>query len=98
MHATRYPREKFEIWDTCILGYPGVDSGGEGKSKRAEKNMARRKVKNGEKSPWGRSGKTLSPGTLLFVSFFSARVDFPRPHYLPPGLPGWDMCLLDAIS
>ena len=35
-----------------ILGDPGVDSGGEGKSKRAE-NMARRKVKNGEKSPWG---------------------------------------------
>ena len=37
---------------TCILGDPGVDSGGEGKSKRAE-NMARRKVKNGENSPWG---------------------------------------------
>ena len=35
-----------------ILGDPGADSGGEGKSKRAE-NMARRKVKNGEKSPWG---------------------------------------------
>ena len=29
-----------------ILGDPGADSGGEGKSKRAEK-MARRKVKNG---------------------------------------------------
>ena len=36
----------------CILGDPGADSGGEGKSKRAEK-MGRRKVKNGEKSPWG---------------------------------------------
>ena len=35
-----------------ILGEPGADSGGEGKSKRV-KNMARRKVKNGEKSPWG---------------------------------------------
>ena len=35
-----------------ILGDPGADSGGKGKSKRAE-NMARRKVKNGEKSPWG---------------------------------------------
>ena len=35
-----------------ILGDPGADSGGEGKSKRA-KNMARRKVRNGEKSPWG---------------------------------------------
>ena len=30
-----------------ILGDPGADSGGEGKSKRAGKNMARRKVKNG---------------------------------------------------
>ena len=34
-----------------ILGDPGAYSGGKGKSKRAEK-MARRKVKNGEKSPW----------------------------------------------
>ena len=36
-----------------ILGDPGADSGDEEKSKRAEKYMARRKVKNGEKSPWG---------------------------------------------
>ena len=36
-----------------ILGDPGADSGGEGKSKGAEKYRARRKVKNGEKSPWG---------------------------------------------
>ena len=36
-----------------ILGDPGADSGDEKKSKRAEKYMARRKVKNGEKSPWG---------------------------------------------
>ena len=35
-----------------ILGDPGVDSGGEGKSKRAEK-YGTKKVKNGEKSPWG---------------------------------------------
>ena len=35
-----------------ILGDPGADGGGEGKSKRAE-NIARRKVKKGEKSPWG---------------------------------------------
>ena len=32
-----------------ILGDPGADNGGEGKSKRAGKY----KVKNGEKSPWG---------------------------------------------
>ena len=36
-----------------ILGDPGADSGDEEKSKRAEKYMARRKVKNDEKSPWG---------------------------------------------
>ena len=36
-----------------ILGDPGADSGDEEKSKRAKKYMARRKVKNGEKSPWG---------------------------------------------
>ena len=36
-----------------ILGDPGADSGDEEKSKRVEKYMARRKVKNGEKSPWG---------------------------------------------
>ena len=37
---------------SAILGDPGADSGDEEKSKRAEKYMARRKVKNGEKSPW----------------------------------------------
>ena len=36
---------------TLILGDPGADSGDEEKSKRAEKYMARIKVKNGEKSP-----------------------------------------------
>ena len=36
-----------------ILGDPGADKGGEGNSKRAKKYMKRRKVKNGEKSPWG---------------------------------------------
>ena len=38
-----------------ILGDPGADSGDEEKSKRAEKYMVRRKIKNGEKSPWGQS-------------------------------------------
>ena len=37
-----------------ILGDPGADSGGKGKlSLYGWKNMARRKVKNGEKSGWG---------------------------------------------
>ena len=45
---------------------------------------------------WNWSGKTLSPGVVLavlyFCSFhiyFSARLYFPRPHYLPLGLRGW---------
>ena len=47
---------------TCsflILGDPGADSGDEEKSKRAEKYMARRKVKNGEKSKF--SGTNQKP-------------------------------------
>ena len=44
-----------------ILGDPGADSGDEEKSKRAEKYMARRKVKNGEKSPWGQCLTRLVP-------------------------------------
>ena len=93
-----------------IPGDPGADSGGEGKSKRAEK-YAGRKVKNDEKSPWGQcltrpvpngligarkllcfsaqsearttatvwnwSGKTLSPGALLAVLYFSSCHIFP---------------------
>ena len=78
-----------------ILGDPGADSGDEEKSKRAEKYMARRKVKNGEKSPWGqcltrpvpngrrRSGFWLVPENLL---------DFSSSHYLPLGLRGWIHC------
>ena len=99
---------------TRTLGDPGADSGGEGKSKRAE-NKAR-KVKNGEKEPrgtmsyqtsskrsspfwlligarktqvfwhqseartaatvWNWSGKTLSPGALLAVLYFSSCLIF----------------------
>ena len=100
--------------------------------------MARRKVKNGERSPWGImsyqtsskrsppfclligqkstkvfwhqsegrtaatvwnwSGKTLSPGALLAVLYFSSChifppvQTFPRRHYLPLGLRG---CVYD---
>ena len=37
--------------DTSILGDPGADSGDEEKSKRAEKYMARRKVKTARRAP-----------------------------------------------
>ena len=40
------------LWLKFILGDPGADSGGEGKFKRAGKKTARRKVRNGEKSPF----------------------------------------------
>ena len=92
-----------------ILGDPGADSGDEEKSKRAEKYMARRKVKNGEKSPWGQfwhqseartaatvwnwSGilKTLSPGALLAVLYFSSCHIFFRPFrlFLVPTICPW---------
>ena len=44
---------------------------------------------------WNWSGKTLSPGALLAVLYFSSCLifppvyTFPRPHYLPLGLRGW---------
>ena len=47
---------------------------------------------------WNWSGKTLSPGALLAVLYFSSChifppvQTFPRPLYLPLGLRGW-MCL-----
>ena len=50
--------------DYSILGDPGADSGDEEKSKRAEKYMARRKVKNGEKSP----GDNVLPDQLQTVA------------------------------
>ena len=83
-------------------------------SLNGRKNMTRRKVKNGEKSPWCQkntsflapirsqnggdrwnwSGKTLSPGALLavlyfssFHIYFSARLDFPSPPLSAPGSP-----------
>ena len=43
-----------------ILGDPGANSGGEG-SLNARKNKARRKVKNGEKSPWGQWARSIQP-------------------------------------
>ena len=43
--------------------------------------MARRKVKNGEKSSSGRS-------LLFFVPYFPARLDFPSPPLSAPGSPG----------
>ena len=115
-----------------ILGDPGADSGGEGKSKQADKIWHKRKVKNGEKSlgtmsyqisskqsppfwlligarklvffwyqseariaatVWNWSGKTLSPGALLavlyfsFVPNFSTCLDFPLPPLSAHGSP-----------
>ena len=49
--------------------------------------MERRKVKNGEKSPWGQCLLAV----LYFSSFhvyFSARLDFPSPPLSAPGSPG----------
>ena len=54
---------------TVILGDPGADSGDEEKSKRVEKYMARRKVKNGEKSPWGQCLTRPVPNSCCHSGF-----------------------------
>ena len=70
-------------------------------SLNGRKNMTRRKVKNGEKSPWGqcltrpvlngsrRSAFWLVPenSCVFFVPYFSARLDFPAPPLSAPGSP-----------
>ena len=53
-------------------------------SLNGRKNKARRKVKNSEKS-----SSLLAVLYFSFVPYFSACLDFPRPHYLPVGLRGW---------
>ena len=58
MYITKYKKPVcldfvVKVCFVVILGDPGADSGDKAKSKRAEKYMARRKVKNREKSPWG---------------------------------------------
>ena len=122
--------DKFVL--STILGDPGADSGGEGKSKRAEKYGTKKSKERREeplgtmsyqtsskRSPpfclligqkntkvfwhqsevrtaatvWNWSGKTLSPGALLtvlyfsFVPYFSACLDFPSPPLFAPGSP-----------
>ena len=97
------PTSSFESLLAGILGDPGADKGGEGKSKRAEKY-----IWNEEKfvvfwhqseartaaTVWNWSGKTLSPGALLavlyfssFHIYFSARLDFPTSPLSAPGSP-----------
>ena len=55
------------------------------------KHVARRKVKNGEKSPWGQClTRPALLAVLYFSSFhiyFSARLDFPSPPLSLPGSP-----------
>ena len=80
----------------CILGDPGADIEGEGKSRRAgkygPKKSKERREKTGQKNTnvfwhqsegrtaatvWNWSGKTLSPGALLAVLYFSSCHIFP---------------------
>ena len=59
---------------------PGADSGGEGKSKRAEKYGTKKNKERRE----GLSRRSL----LFFELYFSARLDFPSPPLSAPGSPG----------
>ena len=123
-----------------ILGDPGADSGGKGKSKWAEKYGTKKSKERREeplgtmsyqtsskRSPpfwlligarklvffwhqseartaatvWNWSDKTLSPGALLAVLYFSSfhiyfstRLDFPSPPLSAPGSPRKLFCKL----
>ena len=59
-----------------ILGDPGADSGGEGKSKRAEK-YGTKKSKEWREEPF----------FTFFLPYFSARLDFTSPPLSAPGSP-----------
>ena len=86
-----------------ILGDPGADSGGEGKSKRAEK-YGTKKSKERREEPLGTmsyqtSSRTAAAAlasdwcqkTFVFfcpiLPYFSARLDFPSPPLSAPGSP-----------
>ena len=58
---------------TFILGDPGADKGGEGKSKRAEK--------------YGTKKSKERRSLLFFVPYFSTRLDFPASPLSAPGSP-----------
>ena len=56
------------------------------KSLSGRENIARRKVKKGEKSPWGQCLTRPVPNGRR-LSGFSARLDFPSPPVSAPGSP-----------
>ena len=65
-----------------ILGDPGADNGGKGKSKRAGKYGTKKVFWHQSEARtavtvWNWSGKTLSPGALLAVLYFSSCHIFP---------------------
>ena len=80
-------KEKKIRLNVCfILGDPGADSGDEGKSKRAEKYGTKKSKERRVLAPirsqnggdcWNWSSKTLSPGALLAVLYFSSCHIFP---------------------
>ena len=61
-----------------ILGDPGADSGGKGKTKRAEKNGAKKSKERREE---------LFPFFTFLRAIFSARLVFPFPPLSAPGSP-----------
>ena len=133
MRANRWVSCDLQIGDaSTILGDPGADSGGKGKSKWAEKYDTKKRKERREEplgtmsyqtsskrstpfclligarktqvfwhqsedrtaaTVWNWSGKTLSPGALLTVLYFSlvpyfpACLDFPSPPLSAPGSP-----------
>ena len=80
--------------DSGILRDPWADSGGEGKSKQAEKYGTKEKSRTARRAP----GDNVLPDQFLFLPFFTfLRALFFRPFrlsvaptILPLGLRGWD--------
>ena len=90
-----WSRDFFEFW---FLPHSSSETQGQKvgarKSLSGRENIARRKVKKGEKSSWGQcltrpvpNGRRLSGFWLVPDNFFSARLDFPSPPVSAPGSP-----------
>ena len=77
------------MWDVCILGDPGADSGGEGKSKRAEK-YGTKKSKERREEPLGTmSYQTSSKRSPPFCLLIGARKLL--------CLRRWDVCHMNLV-
>ena len=87
-----------KVWEQLcrVVFFPSSETQGQiveaRESLRGRKSMARRKVKNGEKSPWGQCltrpmSYSSRRSLLFFVPYFSSRLDILSPPLSAPGSP-----------